>query len=224
MLSFVGFPSLATVLQELTQILAPRQYTLNVPLLSHWTFPSQCVSIITSGQTLAFETTLSSNLGWEPATVTEQSPSVTVYGIHVNGFNVVQTSNSSPTGTQSTSSLQPQIATGKSTTSPSSSTGTSAAASSSSSSPPGGTNMSLSKGAAAGIGIGAAIGVLAVIIGSFLMYRRWKRRKPIQVESKPLELGPGQYEQVPGPYEVDGRAGLQGNSYPMMHELATTRV
>jgi hypothetical protein len=69
-----------------------------------------------------------------------------------------------------------------------------------------------------------AIGALAVIVGLFLVYRRWKGRKLVQVESKPLEPGPGQYEQVPGPYEVDGRAGLQGNSYPMMHELATTRV
>ncbi|KAH7378091.1 hypothetical protein BKA64DRAFT_249093 [Cadophora sp. MPI-SDFR-AT-0126] len=142
----------------------PSEYGLNVPVTGKDSFPSQCTSLLTKGETLAYQSTTPSG-PWGSQTTTVQltaGPTV-VFGMHVNGFNVITAAPvaESSTGTASTTS---SVA----ISSNSSAAATIVAVE----------DSSLSGGAKAGIGIGVVLGILAVALGAWMLWRR--RRKSVE--------------------------------------------
>lgn len=115
---------------------------------------------------------------WTPFTRGIQSDPFTVYGVFVNGYNVVATTTSSSSTSSSTPSSVPASIT-PSTSAPASST-------SITSTPSTVTSSGLSSGAAAGISIGVAAAVILVAILAFFLYRR-RRNTNQQIASYPRE-------------------------------------
>ena len=152
--------------QTAQTICCPSGYELNVANFERGSFPSQCTSTLTAGDTLSWEQIVyDSSVGdtWTAATTTVQSETLTVYGVPINGLNVVETSTITSSGA------------GSGTTSSAGATATAAASSSTS-----GSSSSSSGGAsivavAVGASIGAVVGVLLVVLGAFLVWRRRRR-------------------------------------------------
>lgn len=141
----------------------PSEYELNVPVTGKDSFPSQCTSLLTRGETLAYQSTTPSG-PWGSQTTTVQlttGPTV-VFGMHVNGFNVITAAPivESSIGTASTTPSGPV------TSSASSAAATIVAVE----------DSSLSGGAKAGIAIGVVLGILAIAAGAWLIWRRTRRK------------------------------------------------
>ncbi|ROV93589.1 hypothetical protein VMCG_08091 [Cytospora schulzeri] len=144
-------------------ICCPSGYDLYVVDFARPTFPSQCTSTLTAGETLSWEKIYyESGLGdtWTPTSTTVQSEMLTIFGIPVNGLNVIATSTS--TSTTSTNAGAGTItSTGTATTASKSSSSTPTSGSSSS----GGTSI---VGIAVGASVGAVVGVLLIGLTAFL--------------------------------------------------------
>lgn len=177
---------------------ANRQYSLNVPITGKGTFPSQCTSLLTSGQTLTYEST-TPNGPWGivtstvPASTAASTGPTIVYGMHVNGFNVLAAattmSSSSSTITSVTTPL-PSNSSAPQTTSSATSNG-------------GSSSSALSKGAAAGIAVGVVlVVVLIAIVGWFLFSRsrkgRQEEKSPFAMTSQELPAEPRRLNELDG--------------------------
>lgn len=157
--------------QTTRTICCPSGYNLYVADFAKPTFPSQCTSTLTAGETLSWEKIYyESSLGdtWTPTSTTVQSETLTIFGIPVNGFNVVATStsilsSSTDAGANTLSSAD------TTTTAPAASSSTPSSSSSSSS---GGTSI---VGIAVGASVGAVVGVALVALTAFFVWRRRSR-------------------------------------------------
>ncbi|RDL34346.1 uncharacterized protein BP5553_07474 [Venustampulla echinocandica] len=201
-----AYSAVQTILvNSLTQqvLCCPSSYKLNVPLTGKAKFPSQCTSLLIPGQTLTYQsTTPAGPWGIATTTVVESTAVSTgptiVYGMHVNGFNVL----SVPTLMPSTSN------------SPTSESLLTSSAPMSTSLPANTSNekSSLSKGAAAGVGIGVVAAVAAAIMVAWLLVRRRKKRKEAQL-SPPMDADRSQPA-----FEADGKM----NGQQSVHEMPAT--
>lgn len=191
-----------------------RNYALNIPVTGKDTFPSQCTSSLTSGQTLIYESTTPSG-SWGVATSTvpastaaSTGPTI-VFGMHVNGFNVISTSTSSTAAVSVSGITTNSISTSQTSSAP---TNTSTG------------SGSLSKGAAAGIGISVACLAVAALIGAWFFVRRGRRAK----KKQEYVAGSGPYEvdssnQIrPGLYEVDSSNPIVKPRIQSAHEMYAT--
>lgn len=154
-------------------ICCPSGYDLYVADFAKPSFPSQCTSTMTTGETLSWEQIVyvSDKDGdtWTAATTTVQTETLTIYGLPINGFNIITTSTSS-----SSSGVSTGIASSTSMTTTSLSS-TSAGSSSSS-----GSSV---VGVAVGASVGAVVGVLLVAVGAFLFWRRRRGRAGLETQT-----------------------------------------
>ncbi|KAI0121278.1 hypothetical protein BJ170DRAFT_698428 [Xylariales sp. AK1849] len=155
----------------------PSLYTFVVAQADTPAFPSQCISHVIPGETLAF---LSLNIvsGVTSATTitsTADTSTITVIGIPVNGYDV-----------QSTSSSTSAAATGASTTTGTGSTSVTAI-------PP--ATASASAGVPLATSVGASIGVvfgvlIAAVVGFLLWRRRWRSKVQREDHELPITEAP----------------------------------
>ncbi|KUI63178.1 hypothetical protein VP1G_10303 [Cytospora mali] len=206
--------------QTTKTICCPSGYNLYVADFDRTIFPSQCTSTVTAGATLDWEKIYYDSAAgdtWSTTSTTVQSDILTIFGIPVNGFNVVATSTTtSSTGSTDTDS-------GTSSSSARTMTTASSSVPSSSSSSSGSTSV---VGVAVGASVGAVVGVLLVAVGAFLVWRRRRRGgssgrgtegpgsafKTAETDHHPMM---GYY--APAPIELKG-------SHPGAHELSTESV
>lgn len=147
-------------------------------------FPSQCISTLTDGQTLSYRTVSTFADGSAtnaPTSTVVDGDTITIYGIPVNGLNVVSPTSSpssaSATGTTSTSA-------GEGGTITASANASSAAQSNSSA---GGAHASVVR-VAVGASVGAVAGLLFLAACVSLLWRR-KTKGPLSPGSGPaLEM------------------------------------
>lgn len=217
--------------QTTRTICCPSGYNLYVADFAKPTFPSQCTSTLTAGETLSWEKIYyESGLGdtWTLTSTTVQSETLTVFGVPVNGLNVVATSTSISSTTTDA---------GAETISPADMTTVASAASSStlsrSSSSSGGTSV---VGIAVGASVGAIVGVLLVALIAFFVWRRRRAgRGPVSDgstrsnshdawDSNASTSETSQKRNV-REYHVSGgqHAYELGGSHPATHELPVDR-
>ncbi|ROW02768.1 hypothetical protein VSDG_01722 [Cytospora chrysosperma] len=217
--------------QTTRTICCPSGYNLYVAEFAKPTFPSQCTSTLTAGETLSWEKIYyESGMGntWAPTTTTVQSEILTVFGVPVNGLNVIATSTTISSTATDTSSE---------TISPAGMTTMASAASSStpsrSSSSSGGASV---VGIAVGASVGAIVGVLLVaLIAFFVWRRRHAGRGPVPDgstgsnshdarNSNASSFDTSQMRHVRGYHVSDGQHAheLRG-SHPATHELPVDR-
>lgn len=206
-------------------ICCPSGYGLYVADFERGTMPSQCTSTLTAGETLSWEQIVYiTSLGdtWTAATTTVQSETLTIYGIPINGLNVVATSTI-------TSSVSSDAGTG--TISSASATATTPGSGSSSSSSGSGSIVGVAVGAA----LGAVVGVLLVAFGAFLVWRRRRRGGGRTMPGGPSKFASNDVYNSGASMPELAQAGLmQGyyapnsqhpaelkGSHPIPHELAT---
>ncbi|PVH75742.1 hypothetical protein DL98DRAFT_574858 [Cadophora sp. DSE1049] len=164
----------------------PSEYGLNVPVTGKDSFPSQCTSLLTNGETLAYQSTTPSG-PWGSQTTTVQlttGPSV-VSGMHVNGFNVVTAAPVAESSTGIASTTSSSVVNPGETSSSSAATIVAVE------------DNSLSGGAKAGVGIGVVLGILAFATGAWLVWRRTRRK------SDEEHLVEREVENPKGPQEMD---------------------
>lgn len=169
-----------------------RQYTLLVPQPTKAkVFPSQCMSIVSEGQTMTF---LSNQA--EPGAFTAtviMNATATAFGIPVNGFNLAVATMTSAGFSSSQNAVpvtsEPNLPVSTSSSTPLS---TPQSASKATTSSPG-----LSPGALAGIAIAA---VLVVILSLALFYMRWNRRNI--TKSLPSPGSPPMYQKAELPNTI----------------------
>jgi hypothetical protein len=149
-----------------------RSYQLAVQVTGHGSFPSQCTSNLLPGATLVFVQAKGADGLYTSTTSKIQSVSF-VYGMHVNGFNVM-------TATTSTRSSVTSTATALSTTTsdpritPPQTAATIASPSTSAAVLNASTKKALSGGAIAGLAIGIIVLLASLILGAWLIIRRWR--------------------------------------------------
>lgn len=155
------FEAYTTTLDSQTKqtICCPSNYKLNVVNFAA-TFPSQCTSTLTAGQSLSWFR-LSDQAS--TSTVIPDSTTLTVYGWHLNGLNVVASSTATSTGSTVTDTTG--------ATSTPISTSSAAAASTASAAASTGNNSS-NVGVIIGATVGVVLGVLLVALGAFLVWRK----------------------------------------------------
>ncbi|KAH8649099.1 hypothetical protein BX600DRAFT_474541 [Xylariales sp. PMI_506] len=150
-------------------------------------FPTQCISSVTSGDTLSFlSLTLTDDTTSVSTTVTTADAIITVYAIPVNGYNIVQSTSTS------TSSSSSSASTGSSTitsTSTSTSTTTSAASAGGSTGNSTGNSTGVSLGTTVGVSVGVVVGVLLLVALGFFIWRR--RRAASRAQDQQPGTSPG---------------------------------
>lgn len=142
-------------------ICCPSHYGLNVVNFAA-TFPSQCTSTLTAGQSLSWFR-LSDQAS--TSTVIPDSTTLTVFGWHLNGLNVVapSTAASSPTSGTVTDTTTGATSTAISASSAAASTAGAAASTA---------NNSSNLGVIVGATVGVVLGILLVALGAFLVWRK----------------------------------------------------
>ncbi|KAF4636350.1 hypothetical protein G7Y89_g1728 [Cudoniella acicularis] len=156
------------------------------PLNNYRQCPSQCTSLLTPGQTLIYESS-TANDAWGavtstvPTSTTATSGPMIIYGMHVNGFNViaaVTTHSSSLSASTSSPSIASNIPRGSS---------------------------SLPRDAVAGISVGITLAVILVAAGAWLFShlrkKRGKRAYKLALTSQTLDTNPN----APAPCEINDR-------------------
>ncbi|KAK7749675.1 hypothetical protein SLS53_000254 [Cytospora paraplurivora] len=209
-------------------ICCPSGYDLYVAEFEKPSFPSQCTSTLTAGDTLSWEQVVSAGATWTPATTTVQSETLTIFGIPVNGLNVIATSTTTSSSTTASSS---------STSSPGSlnaGAGTSTSAGTlvfyTGIPTPDGHKHTI--GVAVGASVGTFVGLVLIAIGAYFL---WRRRKRSAIGSNagmatgynnnghwnggaPAPVVPEHMRHVAGYYTpVELKAGQTSNA----HEMAT---
>lgn len=146
-------------------ICCPSGYDLYVAEFEKPSFPSQCTSTLTAGDTLSWEQVVSAGATWTPATTTVQSETLTIFGIPVNGLNVIATSTTaSSSSTASSGSVDAGAGTSTSAGTVVTITGT-----------PTPDSHSHTIKVAVGASVGAFVGIVLIAIGAYLLWRRRKR-------------------------------------------------
>ncbi|EPE26178.1 hypothetical protein GLAREA_02090 [Glarea lozoyensis ATCC 20868] len=164
-----AYSGVQTILvNELTTqtLCCPSKYQLATGLTTFASFPSQCSSSLTPGETIVYQT-LGADGGFAATTSTiaaSSGPSF-VWGFHVNGFNVANSTSISTTNQQTALSQTPA------TTSTSNSLSTSTAPSATSINNDRKTIV-LSAGAIAGLVVGILVLLASVILGIWIFRRR----------------------------------------------------
>ncbi|KAF7953883.1 uncharacterized protein EAE97_001282 [Botrytis byssoidea] len=202
----------------------PTDYNLSVLIPSHsyGDYPTQCMSTLTAGEILTYQT---ANGGiFQPTSLTVSS-TLSVHGEHINGWNIddavfASMMGSSPTAT-TTSSITTTSSTDSSTnsaytttpresgatmaTKTSESATSSPSSNSQSSSPPTPLTSPKSNNStaiAAGVGIAAAVIIIGIAAAVFLLMRRRKKRAhdmKQEIDSKEIYTSPPSFGREPGP-------------------------
>ncbi|ROW15889.1 hypothetical protein VPNG_02612 [Cytospora leucostoma] len=152
-------------------ICCPSGYDLYVAEFEKPSFPSQCTSTLTAGDTLSWEQVVSEGVTWTPATTTVQSETLTIYGIPVNGLNVIATStttSSSKTASSGSTSSSGSVDAGTGT---STSAGTVVVYTGT----PTPDSQKHTIGVAVGASVGTFVGLVLIATVAFLLWRRKKR-------------------------------------------------
>ncbi|TGO68019.1 hypothetical protein BOTNAR_0031g00040 [Botryotinia narcissicola] len=202
----------------------PTDYNLSVLIPSHsyGDYPTQCMSTLTAGEILTYQT---ANGGiFQPTSLTVSS-TLSVHGEHINGWKIddavfasmigssqTATTTSSITTTYSTDSstnsaytTTPKESGAAMTTKTSESVTSSASSNSQSSSPP--TPLTSprpnnSTAIAAGVGIAAAVIIIGIAAAVFLLMRRRKKSAhdmTQEIDSKEIYTSPPLFDREPGP-------------------------
>lgn len=178
----------------------PASYNLYNVEFDRPSFPSQCVSTLTEGQVLSYITVgvLASGSSINSATsTTVDGDVITIYGIPVNGLNVVSfTSASATTSTNTGIVTISTAADGEIVT-----VTTSASGSSTQSAPPSQSGPKSALGVAVGASIGAASGILLLVAGIFVLWRKRRRN-----------LGYEPWERSAPPHEMDASLSVPKKS------------
>ncbi|KAF7902398.1 hypothetical protein EAF00_002301 [Botryotinia globosa] len=198
----------------------PTDYNLSVLIPSHsyGDYPTQCMSTLTAGEILTYQT---ANGGiFQPTSLTVSS-TLSVHGEHINGWNIddavfasmigssqTATTTSSITTTSPTNSAYtttPRESGAAMTTKISESVTSSPSSNSQSSSPPAppaSPKPNTSTALAAGVGIAAAVIIIGIAAAVFLLMRRRKKRAhdvTQEIDSKEIYTSPPSFGRGPGP-------------------------
>ncbi|ATZ49720.1 hypothetical protein BCIN_05g01330 [Botrytis cinerea B05.10] len=215
----------------------PTDYNLSVLIPSHsyGDYPTQCMSTLTAGDVLKYQTPTGGI--YQPASLTVSS-TLLVHGEHINGWNIddavfASMIGSSQTATTTTSSTTSSTNSASSTTTRESGAATttktpeSATSSSTSSSTPltSSPKPNNSTALAAGVGVAVAVVILGLAAAIFLLLRRRKKRanNPTQeIDSKEIYTSPptfghghatNELSNEPPPREMDGNVNLMKEYY-----------
>ena len=172
--------------------------------------PLQCTSMISSGQTITYKTTGSaSSWGWYTDTATAPT---TIFGAHVNGYNLDISSSIFSTVSIPTSTITPTPSASPTISTTSSQSG-----------------IKLSTGSAAAIGVGTFAFLSICFYGAFYLWRHisQKRRQKADSEKLPPELKPvGPPPKPPLSSDKSGGVGGEGaaTSWPLNQEAQTAQT
>ncbi|KAF7910591.1 uncharacterized protein EAF01_002102 [Botrytis porri] len=223
----------------------PTDYNLSVLIPSHsyGDYPTQCMSTLTAGDILKYQTATGGI--FQPTSLTVSS-TLLVHGEHINGWNIddavfasmigssqtaTTTSSSTSSSTNSASTTTPKESGGAITTTPPESATFSPSSNSQSSSSSTSTPLTKptpnnnSTALAAGIGIAAAAVVLGIAAAIFLLIRRRKKRAhnmTQEIDSKEIYTSPPLFGREPAttelsnevpPREMDGGVNVMKEYY-----------
>lgn len=168
----------------------PTSYNLYNVEFDRPSFPSQCVSTLTDGQVLEYRTVTGNTNSATSTTVDGET--ITIYGIPVNGLNVISSTSTSAAQTTKSSDLVMTYTSTGTAGQFITVTATASAASTQTTSTSGDENVSV-VGVAVGASVGAVAGIFILAVGAFIIYRR-RKSKPLHSRSAPaLEMDASQH-------------------------------
>ncbi|TEY85736.1 hypothetical protein BOTCAL_0013g00440 [Botryotinia calthae] len=218
----------------------PTDYNLSVLIPSHsyGDYLTQCMSTLTAGDVLKYQTATGGI--FQPASLTVSS-TLLVHGEHINGWNIDDAVFASMIGSSQTATTT--SSTNSSTNSASSTTTKESGAATTTKTPEPATSSSSSSSIpltspkpnnnstaiAAGVGVAAAVTILGLAAAVFLLLRRRKKRANIptqEIDSKEIYTSPptfgrgnatnelsNELSNEPPPREMDGNVNLMKEYY-----------